>query len=390
MSGAAAHPAQGDPVHGHLVHGHLVHGMGTALEAPAWPAITDEEAEAVLARFVGAGHLAALRWHSPRPFSAATLVETDRGTFFLKRHHHRLRSPAALAEEHAFMAHLRAAGQPVPEVIAARDGSHSVTCGDQVYELHARASGRDLYRDRQSWTPFLSHGHAYEAGAALARLHRAAGNFAAPARGAHPLVASFSILPSSDPQAAAQAYVAARPALSAFLAGGSWLQELSRLFAALGTGLAARLACQPPLWSHGDWHPSNLLWSAQGAVSAVFDFGLATKTCALHDLATAIERTAIPWLDGDPVPDAAAANALLAGYGSVLPLSRVDIADLVAVLPLVHVEFALSEIDYFAGILGDRDQAELAWQSYLIGHAEWFLSPTGQSFLRELGGRTAA
>lgn len=385
MSGAAAHPAQGD-----LVHGHLVHGMGVALEAPVWPAITGEEAEAVLARFTGAGQLAGLRWHSPRPFSAATLVETDCGTFFLKRHHHRLRSPAALAEEHAFMAHLRAAGLPVPEVIAARDGSHSVTCGDRVYELHAQASGSDLYRDRQSWTPFLSHGHAYEAGAALARLHRAAGDFAAPARGAHPLVASVSILPSSDPRAAAEAYVAARPALSAFLAGGSWLQELSRLFTALGTGLPARLAGQPPLWTHGDWHPSNLLWSAEGAVSAVFDFGLATKTCALHDLATAIERTAIPWLDGDPMPDVAAANALLAGYGSVQPLSRADIADLVAVLPLIHVEFALSEMDYFAGILGDRGQAELAWQSYLVGHAEWFLSPTGRSFLRELEGGTWA
>lgn len=372
------------------MQGHLVHGMGMALEAPAWPAITDEEAGAVLARFVGTGQLAGLRWHSPRPFSAATLVETDRGTLFLKRHHHRLRSPAALAEEHAFMAHLRAAGLPVPDVIAARDGPHSVTCGNHVYELHAQASGCDLYRDRQSWTPFLAHGHAYEAGAALARLHRAAAGFAAPARGAHPLVASFAILPSPDPAAAAEAYVAARPALSAFLADRSWRQELSRLFTALGKGLPTRLARQSPLWTHGDWHPSNLLWSAEGSVSAVLDFGLATKTCALHDLATAIERTAIPWLDSDPMPDAAAANALLAGYGSVLPLSRADISDLVAVLPLVHVEFALSEIDYFAGILGDGDQAELAWQSYLVGHAEWFLSPTGQHFLRDLEVGTAA
>ena len=39
---------------------HLVHGMGLALEAPAWPAITVDEAAAVLAHFPDAGRLAAL------------------------------------------------------------------------------------------------------------------------------------------------------------------------------------------------------------------------------------------------------------------------------------------------------------------------------------------
>ena len=83
---------------------HLVHGMGLALEAPAWPAITADEAAAVLAHFPDAGRLAALAWHSPRPFSAAALVETDRGPLFLKRHHQRLRTPAALAEGTRFRA----------------------------------------------------------------------------------------------------------------------------------------------------------------------------------------------------------------------------------------------------------------------------------------------
>lgn len=362
--------------------------MGTALEAPTWPAITAAEAEVILARFPSAGKLAALNWHSPRPFSAGALVSTEAGEFFLKRHHLSVRTPSALAEEHAFMAHLRAAGLGVPEVIAAADGSGAAAQGEWSYELHRQAPGIDLYRDRLSWTPYLTQGHAHEAGAAMARLHLAARGFAGAARGAHPLVASLTILPSPDPLATAETYVAQRPALAAFLADKPWRQELARLFAALGEGLPGLLDRQPPLWTHNDWHPSNLLWTAGGQVSTVFDFALATRTCALHDLALAIERSAVPWLALDTEPtDVEAALALLAGYRTVIPLAPADIKALVRLLPLVHVEFALSEADYFAGVLGDDGQAMLAWQDYLVEHADWFLSPPGREFLRrvELG-----
>lgn len=360
--------------------------MGMAWEAPTWPVITPRQAEAVLALFPEAGRLEDLSWHSPRPFSAAALAETDRGCFILKRHHHRLRSPAGLGEEHAFMAHLRAAGVAVPQVVMAADGASAVARGDWTYELHHKARGLDLYRDRQTWTPFLTADHAHAAGAALARLHLAARGFAAGERGPWPLVSSLTILPARDPLAAAEAYVAARPALGAFLADKPWRAELARLFAALGQGLPDLLASQPRLWTHNDWHPSNILWSDEGATSTVFDFGLAAPTCAAHDLATAIERTAIPWLElgTGGQSDAGAALALLAGYRTVVPLGEADVRAVVRLLPLVHLEFALSEADYFAGILGDCDQAMLAWQDYLIDHADWFLSLAGQAFLRRL------
>jgi len=146
---------------------------------------------------------------------------------------------------------------------------------------------------------------------------------------------------------------------------------------------------QAQLWTHNDWHPSNLLWSASGEVATIFDFGLATRTCALHDLATAIERTAVAWLDfseGNPNPsvDVEAARRLLAGYQTILPLQADEIGTIVRLLPLVHLEFALSEVHYFAGILDDAAQAELAWQGYALDHAQWFLSPPGTSFLRQL------
>lgn len=364
--------------------------MGMALEAPTWPAIGLAEAQAILSRFPAAGHAERVSWHSPRPFSAAALIESDRGHFFLKRHHPALRPPAALAEEQAFTAHLRSAGLTVPEVLTTQDGAGAVAQDGWTYELLRKAPGLDLYRDRQTWTPFVALDHAHAAGVALGRLHKAARGFAGAERGTWPLVSSFTIVPARDPVAAAQAYVAARPALSGFLADKPWRQELARLFAALDTGaegsLASRLEGQPRLWTHNDWHPSNLLWTAEGSVSAVFDFGLAAPTCALHDLATAIERTAIPWLgltDGEE-PDLDAALAILAGYRTVMPLARDDVETVARLLPLVHVEFALSEADYFAGILADRNQANMAWQDYLIDHADWFLTPPGGDFLRRL------
>lgn len=368
---------------------HLVHGMGTTLEPPTWPAITQDDAVAVLARFPAEGPLEALEWHSPRPFSAAARLRTRQGTFVLKRHHPALRTPAALAEEHAFIAHLAAQGMPVPEVMPSDGRSGAITVGGWTYELHRAGAGTDLYRDRLSWTAFLSATHAQSAGAALGRLHAAARGFDAPARAVQPLVASFTILRSPDPLAATQAYVAARPALAAFVETRAWRGALDRIFAVLAQGLAARLARCVPLWTHNDWHPSNLLWDGAGDVATVFDFGLADRTCAVHDLATAIERSAIDWLELGQGRDAtighpATACALLAGYARATPLDRADLATVIALLPLVHLEFALSEIDYFAGVVGDAGQATVAWEQYLIGHAEWFIAPSGQAFLRAL------
>jgi Ser/Thr protein kinase RdoA (MazF antagonist) len=362
---------------------HLVHGMGAAAVAPTWPAITPDEAAMAVARFAGAGRVTDLLWHSPRPFSAATLIRADRGDYLLKRHHHGLRTVAGLAEEHRFITHLARGGLPVPDVIPAVDGGTAIAIGPWTYELHRAAAGEDLYRDRTSWTPFLSHGHAHAAGAALARLHDAARGFDAPARSPRPLVASFTILPARDPLAAAGAYIAARPALAGFMAGRRWQEMLAPLF---DDGLPALLADQPDFWTHNDWHPSNLSWTAQGTMRTIFDFGLADRTCAVHDIAVAIERSAVRWLELDgeqdaAIGDAGAARALLAGYASVLPLRPADVALVARLLPSVHLEFALSEIDYFAGVAGDPAAAMLAWDAYLIGHARWFASAAGRDFL---------
>ena len=77
----------------------------------------------------------------------------------------------------------------------------------------------------------------------------------------------------------------------------------------------------------------------------------------------------------------AGAAALLAGYQAARPLSRAERAAVAAVLPVVHLEFALSEIGYFAGVTGSAANADLAYDGYLIGHTAWFSSPAGSTLL---------
>ena len=145
------------------------------------------------------------------------------------------------------------------------------------------------------------------------------------------------------------------------------------------------------MWTHNDWHASNLLWDTtqpDSQVSSVLDFGLADQTFALFDLATAVERNSIPWLDLDIGGSAAASlesvDAILQGYHSVRPLSAQDFLTLAALLPLVHTDFALSEVAYYQGIVGSEANATVAYEAYLIGHTRWFNGAEGQRLLAHL------
>lgn len=371
----------------------LVHGMGREPAEPDWTALTATEVRAVLGRYPalrGQAAAAAVSWHSPRPMSAAALVRLPGGPVFVKRHHHRVRTPAQLAAEHAFAAHLRARGVPAVTVLAAAPGISTVSSGEFVYEVHTAAAGLDLYRDALSWTPFTSLGHARAAGAALARLHRAAAGFPWPARPPAVLTSSCAVITAADPLAAIGRLAGQRPALGRGLAGRRWRQELTVHLLPLIRAAAPLLAALPRQWGHGDWHPSNLTWTADrpdADVAGVFDFGLANRTFAVHDLAVALERSTIGWLDlpvtGRAGADLAAAAALLAGYESLRPLSAAEAAALPAVLPVAHVEYALSELEYFTGVVGSAPNAELAY-AYLVEHARWFTGPDGQAMLQYL------
>jgi Ser/Thr protein kinase RdoA (MazF antagonist) len=268
-----------------------------------------------------------------------------------------------------------------------------------TYEVHQAPENVDLYEDALSWTPFRTAAQAYSAGQALARLHLASEGFASPRRKPRPLVASFTIFAAQDPRAEMERYLAARPALMDFAAARVCCNEALEVLAPFHSKLAPLLPALEPLWTHNDLHASNLLWSDDtdhARATAIIDFGLADRTNAVHDLAHAIERNIVEWLVlvNDPAhPEDVPVHldhlhALLDGYESVRPLSGEEAAALAPMTALCHAEFALSETDYFLSVLHREDQAPMACDGWLVGHARWFRG-AGEKLLEALRVRAA-
>ncbi|MBH1554843.1 phosphotransferase [Stenotrophomonas maltophilia] len=365
---------------------HRVQGLNNDEVAADWPPISTRDIGWLREHYPQLDGQSQARWHSPRPLSAAAIVDGAQGAVFIKRHHHSVRSAACLEEEHRFIAHLAAAGVPVVQVLAAAHGHTAVEHGEWTFELHALGVGDDLYRDAVSWSLLTDVAQAREAGRMLARLHQASDSYHAPQRSTHVLVARDDLIRADDPIAAIKSDLATRPGLARYLARIPWETQLRRDVLPWHSGLAERLRDEPRLWAHNDWHVSNLLWR-DGQVSTVLDFGLASPTSALFDLATAIERNAVAWLELERGMEAVRidiALALLDGYRQVLPLSAARVRLLADLLPMVHFDFALSEVEYFEGVTSSTANADVAWQPFMLGHPAWFHGPHGQALLQAL------
>jgi Ser/Thr protein kinase RdoA (MazF antagonist) len=358
-------------------------------EPAQWPALRPAEVSELLASYPATGAPQRITWHSPRPLSAGCLVQCANASVFVKRHHRSVRTVATLEEEHRFIEHLRRAGMPIPAVLHDTAGRSAHGIGDWVYEVHACAAGVDIYRETISWVPLANAHHALTAGAMLARLHTAATGYQAPQRDTHILVARSELLCAADPIAALQAQLPQRPQLARYLQQRDWQAELAAVLAPWHGAVQPRLAQQPRWWTHGDWHVSNLCWSSaddDARITAVIDFGLAAATFTLFDLATAIERNAIGWLHlgrSMAAVHADIACALIAGYRQRRALDAAAVHLLADLLPLVHLDFALSEVEYF-NALADPYKPDVAYTTFLRGHAAWFTTAPGRALLQAI------
>lgn len=375
------------------------HGLDGTLVAPDWPPLTYEEVRLVLDAYGKFHQPYNILSASPRPLSAASIIATRHGKVFLKRHARTVRDAEGLREEHRFMAYLSDRGAPVPRVVPTKFGETALEMNGSTYEVHELAAGIDVYEDAISWTPFRRAGHARAAGAMMARLHLAAQGFDAAPRKKRPLVAGFTIYAAGDPAAEMERYVRARPAVGAYVAQRTCVEDALALLAPFQQELLPCLPSLAPLWTHNDFHPSNLFWSGTDAyaqATAVIDFGLCDRTNAVHDLAHAIERSIVEWLvlvNNPSRPECVPKHtdhlwAMLEGYVSVRPLSRSEAAALAPMLALCHAEFALSETDYFLSVLHSEEKAYLACEGYLVSHARWWRGP-GAALLASLRGWAA-
>jgi Ser/Thr protein kinase RdoA (MazF antagonist) len=326
--------------------------------------------------------------------SAAAVIETSNGSVFVKRHHSAVRSANDLRVEHAFAEHLRGEGQNVPAVHETADGATTLERGEFIYEVQDLLAGEDLYRDAISWSGFSSVEHARSAGLALARFHQAARGFLFPPRLPGILTNSSALVSASNPPVALRHLMNLRPDLANAPVASHLPEDFEHHHLDAINQVSPFLTVLEPQWGHGDWHPSNLAWSdvtAEASVVGVFDLGLANRTFALHDLALAIERCTIDWLDlaevGSIGINFASLDALLDGYLEAAPLRAYEEQALIGLLPVVHIEYALSEVEYFAAVVQNADSAALAYDEYFIGHTRWFLEGDGVSLLDHLRAR---
>jgi Ser/Thr protein kinase RdoA (MazF antagonist) len=373
-----------------------VHGLDGGLTEPDWSPLTLDEVRALLCQFPSVGESVDILTVSPRPFAAASVIATTKGRVFVKRHPRAVRDKEGLREEHRFMAHLLQHGAPVARVLPTAKGETVIETEATTYEVHEAPRALDIYQDAASWSPFLSADHARSAGAALARLHLAAEGFDAPRRKPRPLIASFTIFSEQDAEAGMKRFLAERPAIAGDSEVRTACDEALELLGSFHQELLPLLPALPSLWTHNDFHASNLLWSAEsnGPVVAAIDFGLADRTNPVHDIAHAIERNIVEWLvlvDDPDHPEKVPIHfhhlkQMLIGYESVRPLSDAEAAALAPMAALCHAEFALSESYYFLSILNSRCRARMAYNGWLVGHAQWFRSVRGYqlvTFLRQ-------
>ncbi|MBU6496251.1 MAG: phosphotransferase [Acidobacteria bacterium] len=363
-----------------------VHGMSLDEATPDWPPLSVEELTDVFHDLPGLSHEEPrVVWHSPRPMSTSGRVRVADFEVFVKRHHREVRNDTRLRVEHHFSDHLRSRGLSTPRVHRGENGVSVHTRGEYLYEVFDLALGEDRYADVASWLSYLSPADAAQAGVALASFHAASADFDEPATPWSVLSDSVELLTSSSLSETLARLVSDRPGLALGLSEYPYLDDASDVLEGPLARARELTVDEAPLWTHGDWHPSNLTWSESGDVASVIDLSLANRTFALRDLALAIERAVVDWLDsarrGVIDFDEPALRALLSGYHSRRPLSRADREALSVLLPVVHVEFALSEVEYFAAVTGSLVNRDLAYRNYLLGHVQWFTTTPGRRLL---------
>jgi Ser/Thr protein kinase RdoA (MazF antagonist) len=334
-----------------------------------WDPISDAEVEAVL----GAEAVAVARHR--RWLFAVARCRTHRGDVYLKRQPPMGRRVAQVAWQHKLANHLADGGVPAARALGL------VEEGGLWYEVHEPAAGEDLYAGAESWDPFASETHAGAAGAALARLHLAGADF--PDRRPQPQ-AGFVVQLGTvalSPVRAVASLAAARPAVAGYLEGRAWEGDVAAAYDAVFDRLRPVVPALPPAPLHGDWQTNNLFFSGDD-VSGIIDFHQADYAPRLLDLAVAVERNCFFWnrisAGDDAAFDLRHAAALIGAYDAVAPLLPDERAALADVLQACQFEYGISFLDYYWGVEGDREKADWAWDTFVLGHARWWESGPGR------------
>jgi homoserine kinase type II len=206
------------------------------------------------------------------------IVDTERGRYFLKRRHPRLRWPDLVRVQHDLVEWLRQAGLLVPAVVPTATGETLLVRGGEFYEIHAYIEGEPYSHDRPA--------HLEEAALILAHYHTHVEGFA--------------------PQVLCDQGELYSPAVLSTILGhltGAWqldrepdLAQAARQLEAQAADLAACFAghgALPHRVIHGDYYAGNLLFDGDRIIGIV-DYDKARWQPRVVELAEALIYFASP------------------------------------------------------------------------------------------------
>jgi Ser/Thr protein kinase RdoA (MazF antagonist) len=335
-----------------------------------WDPIADSEAQAVLGR--GTQVLAR---HRRWLFAAARCRTAERRELYLKRQPPMGRAIEQLRWQHRLTNHLADRGVPAARSLGV------VERGGLWYELIEPAAGEDVYATTDSWDPFGSAAHVRAAGDMLARLHAAGADFrplrAQPQAG---FVVQIGAV-REDPVSAVTARARLRPAVADYLRAEPWEAAVDDAYGEPFERLGPLVDELPVRPLHGDWQTNNLFFAGD-RVSGIIDFHQADCGPRLLDLAVAVERNCFFWnriSEGDDTAlDLDDAAVLIAAYDREAALRPAERAALADVLAICQFEYGISFLDYYWSVERDREKADWAWHTFVLGHARWWQTPAGR------------
>lgn len=344
-----------------------------------WPDLTESELSEWLSHFPMAGSFQRVIKPGGRPLASSAVVETTNGVFFVKRRPKSSRTHAGLKAEHAFISHLRESAIATPNVLTTQAGQSFLELPDAWIEAQESAAGEDLYAGRHTWQPFLNPSHGVALGRMLRQLHTASGSFQAP--NVEDLGAPSGLFVMAERSLRA---IGERPLLRPFLERRPcWLEEL-QVVAPFAEQVGRWLQKAPRVWCHGDPQANNCFWANDG-VASVIDFHLSAPNPPLYDLAVALDRNCLLWLDilagNDEAVDWSSIEALLMGYG---PMGEEDANILPDLLAICQLDFSIELLEYYWHVEQSPLKATWCWEAYLIGHTAWHAGEAGQAVRSKL------
>jgi Ser/Thr protein kinase RdoA (MazF antagonist) len=184
------------------------------------------------------------------------------------------------------------------------------------------------------------------------------------------------------PAKAVEVLCAARPAVADYLEDRDFAPAVTAAYGEIFDRLRPLADRLPERPLHGDWQTNNLFFHGDG-ISSIIDFHQADYAPRVLDLAVAVERNCFFWnriSEGDDAAlDLRHAGILIEAYHGVGGLAREELQAFPDVLAACQFEYGISFLDYYWGIESDHDKADWAWETFVLGHANWWRSAAGRA-----------